>query len=218
MRKTTNAPAAKATNKPEAPAGYQSTSHQRGGAKKSADAAKKVSEMFEVVKFEIESNKGVYPLGRLSVRGFAKRADVDLSTLYTVKGKVAGQPVRDFIKAYNEPKEGETAIPCRRRTVHERLQDKTLEYEVLLQQHQIRHLHLQQTKAERDEAQDKVRELTIRLSELEARLAAGAKVSASTVVPAKTASKKGARASTGSEKAKVLPFRATRDKPAPSRA
>jgi hypothetical protein len=186
------------------------TPQQRGGKKRSADAAKKLLDMLEVVRLEISSNAGAYPYGRLSMRAVAKRAGVHQSTLHTKNGKAAGDVVHKFVKAHNAPKDGETHRPSRKRTVAERLHDKTVEYETLLQQHQVRNLHLQQARSERDDARALVAELQSTVAKLEAELAsmAGvAKQAKSPEVPAKRTSSTKSAQLTKSTQARVLPFR-----------
>lgn len=187
------------------PTQQELTAKKKAGKKKSEATAKRLLDMLEVVKLEIESNDGVYPYGRLSQRGVAKRAGVDKSTLHTTNGKAAGGVVRDFVNNYNAPKEDESK-PSKRRTVQQRLQDKNLEYETLLQQHQIRNLHLQQMKAERDQARALAGDLQVRVNELESLLGAAN----GDAKPAKAASvtSKSTPASAGSKAArnKVLPF------------
>lgn len=151
---------------------YQHAAKLRGAAR-SAEIEQKVKTAMETITAEMNGNGGIYPAngGAISKNEIARRAGINLTTLFSSKQKVLGEEVTRWVNAIKKKEVvGRTRV---RRTFIERADDWKKKYLALQNSLIAAELELQAANAERDEAKADVRKLHAENAALLAQMRAG---------------------------------------------
>jgi hypothetical protein len=153
---------------------YKEAAKVRGEAR-SAAVELKVNMAMKAIEAEIQINGGVYPQngGAVSKNEVARRAGINLTTLFSSKQKELGEQVSLWLTTL---KKMETVGRMRlRRTYAERAEDWKARYECLKNSHIKTELDLQQAEAEREEVLAEVQRLRLQNEYLLDQLSAAGK-------------------------------------------
>lgn len=136
------------------------------GEARTAGIEAKVRETMATIQQEMAANNGIYPKngGAVSMNEVARRAKISETTLFTPKQKELGKNVKAWVESLKDKAiVGRTKV---QRTLFERSEDWRRKYLALQDTHISTELDLQDAKAQLEEAQESLAELTNRYNAL----------------------------------------------------